>query len=54
MGRLRAGVVCTKTYAAVTMPYYHTVVAYPFAWTKGTGGPIKAEVMQIPRSIRMS
>ena len=23
-------------------------IAYPFAWTKGTGGPIKAEVMQIP------
>lgn len=36
-----------KAYAAVTAPYYHAVVAYPFAWTNGTDGLTKADVIQI-------
>jgi hypothetical protein len=37
-----------KNYVAVTEPYYRNITAYPFAWTKGTNGLIKAEVIQIP------
>ncbi|MFZ1800509.1 MAG: hypothetical protein WAU24_11650, partial [Chitinophagaceae bacterium] len=36
-----------KTYVAVTEPYYHTITAYPLAWTKGTNGLVKADVMQL-------
>jgi hypothetical protein len=34
-----------KNYAAITVPYYHAIIAIPKAWTAGTNGPIKGEVV---------
>ncbi|WP_129714256.1 M20/M25/M40 family metallo-hydrolase [Pedobacter sp. SYP-B3415] len=34
-----------KYYAATTLPYYHAIIASPKAWTPGTNGPIKSEVI---------
>lgn len=34
-----------KYYAALTAPYYQAVIASPKAWTPGTNGPVKAEVV---------
>ena len=31
---------CKKNYAAITVPYYHAIIAIPKAWTPGTNGPI--------------
>jgi carboxypeptidase Q len=36
-----------KYYAATTIPYYHAILASPKAWTPGTNGPIKSEVILI-------
>ena len=36
-----------KNYAAITAPYYHAIVAIPKAWTPGTNGPIKSEVLLV-------
>ena len=36
-----------KYYAATTLPYYHAMIASPKAWTPGTKGPIKSEVILI-------
>ncbi|EDM37480.1 peptidase M28 [Pedobacter sp. BAL39] len=36
-----------KYYAATTLPYYHPIIASPKAWTPGTKGPIKSEVILI-------
>jgi carboxypeptidase Q len=36
-----------KYYAATTLPYYHAIIASPKAWTPGTNGPIKSEVILI-------
>ncbi|MDQ7949354.1 MAG: M20/M25/M40 family metallo-hydrolase, partial [Pedobacter sp.] len=36
-----------KFYAATTIPYYHAIIASPKAWTPGTNGPIKSEVVLI-------
>lgn len=36
-----------KYYAATTLPYYHAIIASPKAWTPGTNGPIKSEVVLI-------
>jgi len=36
-----------KYYAATTVPYYHPIIASPKAWTPGTNGPIKSEVVLI-------
>jgi hypothetical protein len=36
-----------KFYAATTLPYYHAIIASPKAWTPGTNGPIKSEVILI-------
>ncbi|PST84838.1 peptidase M28 [Pedobacter yulinensis] len=34
-----------KYYAATTLPFYHAIIASPKAWTPGTKGPIKSEVI---------
>ncbi|WP_233603761.1 M28 family metallopeptidase [Pedobacter sp. KBW01] len=36
-----------KYYAATTLPFYHAIIASPKAWTPGTNGPIKSEVILI-------
>jgi carboxypeptidase Q len=36
-----------KFYAATTLPWYHAIIASPKAWTPGTNGPIKSEVILI-------
>lgn len=36
-----------KYYAATTLPYYHAMIASPKAWTPGTKGLIKSEVILI-------
>lgn len=36
-----------KNYAAITVPYYHAIVAIPKAWTSSTNGPIKSEVILV-------
>ncbi len=36
-----------KFYAATTLPYYHAIIGSPKAWTPGTNGPIKSEVVLI-------
>ncbi len=36
-----------KYYAATTAPFYRPIIGYPKAWTPGTNGPIKSEVVLI-------
>lgn len=36
-----------KYYAATTLPFYRPIIASPKAWTPGTNGPIKSEVVLI-------
>lgn len=36
-----------KYYAASTAPFYRPLIGYPKAWTPGTNGPIKSEVILI-------
>jgi len=36
-----------KYYAATTAPWYHPIIGYPKAWTPGTNGLIKSEVILI-------
>ena len=36
-----------KYYAATTLPFYRPIIASPKAWTPGTNGPIKSEVILI-------
>lgn len=36
-----------KSYVAMTTPYYRPLIAFPKAWTQGTGGLKNAEVMLI-------
>jgi carboxypeptidase Q len=38
-----------KCYVAMKAPYYHPIIAYPFAWTKGTAGLLNAEVVMISK-----
>ena len=46
-GKFGKGWEVQKNYAAMTVPYYHAIVAIPKAWTPGTNGPIKSEVILI-------
>jgi hypothetical protein len=46
-GKFGKGWEVQKNYAAVTLPYYHAIIAIPKAWTPGTNGPIKADVVLI-------
>ena len=44
-GKFGKGWEIQKNYAAMTVPYYHAIIAIPKAWTPGTNGPIKGEVV---------
>src|SRR6201996_9143540 len=44
-GKFGKGWEIQKNYAAVTEPYYHAIIAIPKAWTPGTNGLIKGEVV---------
>jgi len=46
-GRFGKGWEIQKNYAAMTIPYYHAIIAIPKAWTPGTNGPITGEVVLI-------
>ncbi|GAA3960861.1 M28 family metallopeptidase [Mucilaginibacter dorajii] len=46
-GKFGKGWEVQKNYAAITVPYYHAIIAIPKAWTPGTGGAIKGDVMVI-------
>jgi len=44
-GKFGKGWEVQKNYAAITAPYYHAIVAIPKAWTPGTNGEIKGDVV---------
>ncbi|MGF7040145.1 M28 family metallopeptidase [Mucilaginibacter lappiensis] len=44
-GKFGKGWEVQKNYAAITVPYYHAIIAIPKAWTPGTGGLIKGDVV---------
>lgn len=46
-GKFGKGWEVQKNYAAVTVPYYHAIIAIPKAWTPGTSGLIKGDVVLI-------
>lgn len=46
-GKFGKGWDVEKNYAAITVPYYHAIIAIPKAWTPGTNGPIKSEIILI-------
>ncbi|MBK0381199.1 M28 family metallopeptidase [Mucilaginibacter segetis] len=46
-GKFGKGWEVQKNYAAMTAPYYHAIIAIPKAWTPGTNGPIKSEVVLV-------
>jgi hypothetical protein len=46
-GKFGKGWEVEKNYAAITVPYYHAIVAIPKAWTLGTKGAIKGDVVLI-------
>jgi len=46
-GKFGKGWEVQKNYAAVTVPYYHAIIAIPKAWTPGTNGAIKGDVVLV-------
>ena len=46
-GKFGKGWEVEKNYAAITVPYYHAIIAIPKAWTGSTNGPIKGDVVLI-------
>src|ERR1700712_5860201 len=46
-GKFGKGWEVQKNYVAMTVPYYHALIAVPKAWTPGTNGPIKGNVVLI-------
>src|SRR5580692_2868965 len=46
-GKFGKGWEVQKNYAAITAPYYHAIIAIPKAWTPGTNGPIKSDIVLI-------
>lgn len=46
-GTFGRGFEVQKNYAAITVPYYHAIIAIPKAWTPGTAGAIKSDVVLI-------
>jgi carboxypeptidase Q len=46
-GKFGKGWEVQKNYAAITTPYYHALIGIPKAWTPGTNGPIKSEIVYI-------
>ncbi|RYE28990.1 MAG: peptidase M28, partial [Sphingobacteriaceae bacterium] len=53
-GKFGKGWDVEKNYAAITVPYYHAIIAIPKAWTPGTNGPIKSEVILIKADTSMN
>jgi hypothetical protein len=43
-GKFGKGWEVQKNYAAITVPYYHAIIAIPKAWTPGTNGAVKGEI----------
>jgi carboxypeptidase Q len=46
-GKFGKGWEVQKNYVAMTAPYYHALIGIPRAWTPGTNGLIKAEVVYL-------
>ena len=46
-GKFGKGWEVEKNYAAITVPYYHAIIAIPKAWTSSTNGLIKSDVVLI-------
>jgi len=46
-GKFGKGWEVQKNYAAITVPYYHAIITIPKAWTPGTNGAIKGDVIVI-------
>jgi len=46
-GKFGKGWEVQKNYAAMTVPYYHAIIAIPKAWTPSTPGQIKGDVMYV-------
>ena len=46
-GKFGKGWQVNKNYAAITVPYYHAIIAIPKEWTSSTKGPVKGDVMLI-------
>jgi carboxypeptidase Q len=46
-GKFGKGWEVQKNYAAMTVPYYHAIIAIPRAWTPGTKGAVTGDVMLI-------
>jgi carboxypeptidase Q len=46
-GKFGKGWEVEKNYAAMTAPYYHAIIAIPKAWTPGTNGVIRGDVVLI-------
>jgi carboxypeptidase Q len=46
-GKFGKGWEVQKNYAAITVPYYHAIIAIPKAWTPGTNGQVNSDVVLI-------
>jgi carboxypeptidase Q len=46
-GKFGKGWQVNKNYAAITVPYYHAIIAIPKAWTSSTKGAIKGDVVLV-------
>src|ERR1700750_2188467 len=46
-GKFGKGWEVQKNYVAMTVPYYHALIGIPRAWTPGTNGMIKADVIYL-------
>jgi carboxypeptidase Q len=46
-GKFGKGWQVNKNYAAITVPYYHAIIAIPKAWTGSTKGAVKGDVVLI-------
>ena len=46
-GKFGKGWEVQKNYAAISVPYYHAIIAIPKAWTPGTNGLIKGDVIYL-------
>ncbi|HUH32474.1 MAG TPA: M28 family peptidase, partial [Daejeonella sp.] len=44
-GKFGKGWEVEKNYSAMTSPYYHAIIATPKAWTPGTNGLVKSEIV---------
>ena len=46
-GKFGKGWEVQKNYAAMTVPYYHAIIAIPKAWTPGTNGLVKGSAVLV-------